>query len=357
MELYVLNRNREIIGVVDHYESLIWTSRYYEPGDFEVYIQASPETLELFAIDNYIIRTTSDMVGVIERIELVSNIEEGDYIIVTGQCLKSLLGRRIIWKQRDISGTVENVMRTLINENAISPTLSYRKIPNLVLGASNGWTDSITAQYTGNNLLETLVELCKIYEYGFKVVLNDNNDFEVQFYKGINRSYEQNTNPFVVFAPEFENMISSDYVRDKTDMKNACNVAGEGEGTARRYYGVGTVSGLDRREMFVDARDISSEVENESGETKTLTTAEYNALLIERGQENLAENNELVEFDGEVESIRQYVFGKDYFLGDIVQVKNKYGVESPSRIIEIIENHDKEGYKVIPTFEKWEVSE
>lgn len=358
MEIYVLNRNREIVGVVDHYESLIWTSRYYESGDFEVYIQASPETIELFAIDNYIIRDTSDMVGIIERVELVSNIEAGDYIIVTGQCAKSLLGRRIIWKQRDISGTVENVARTLINENVISPEASYRAMPNVVLGASNGWTDSISAQYTGNNLLEVIIELCRLYEYGLKVVLNDDKNFEVQFYKGVNRSYEQTANTFVVFSPDFENMISSDYVTDVTDTKNACNVAGEGEGTARKYYGVGTTSGLDRREMFVDARDLSSEVEDETtGETKTLTTAEYNALMIERGQENLAQTKELVEFDGEVESIRQYVFGKDYFLGDIVQVKNKYGVESPSRIIEIIEKHDKEGYSVIPTFEKWEVSE
>ena len=56
MEIYVLNRNREIVGVVDHYESLIWTSRYYEAGDFEIYIQASPETIELFSLDNYVDR-------------------------------------------------------------------------------------------------------------------------------------------------------------------------------------------------------------------------------------------------------------------------------------------------------------
>ena len=363
MELYVLNRNREMIGVVDHYESLIWTPRYYEVGDFEIYIKASPEIIELFAIDNYIVRSTSTMVGIIERVELTTNIESGDYIIVTGRCLKSLLERRIVWKQRYISGTAENVMRTLISENAISPTLSYRAIPNLVLGASNGWSDTISAQYTGDNLLDVVIEICKTFEYGFRVVLNNSKNFEIQFYKGVNRSYEQHINPYVVFSPDFENIISSDYIQDKSTLKNACNVAGEGEGTERKYYGVGTTSGLDRREIFVDARDISSdvetEVETEDGTIETVTTTmpieEYNNLLIERGRESLAENQETISFEGEVESIRQYVYGEDYFLGDIVQVKNKYGVESASRIIEVIENHDKEGYSIIPTFEKWEV--
>ena len=193
--------------------------------------------------------------------------------------------------------------------------------------------------------------------------MNNSKNFEIQFYKGVNRSYEQHINPYVVFSPDFENIISSDYIQDKSTLKNACNVAGEGEGTERKYYGVGTTSGLDRREIFVDARDISSdvetEVETEDGTIETVTTTmpieEYNNLLIERGRESLAENQETISFEGEVESIRQYVYGEDYFLGDIVQVKNKYGVESASRIIEVIENHDKEGYSIIPTFEKWEV--
>lgn len=353
MELYILNTERKTIGHIDDYESLIWTLRYYEPGDFEIYTRASEQALSLLQLDNYVVRTGSDMVGIIESVKIESDPEDGDHIVATGRDLKSILDRRIIWSMTNVSGTVENCIRSLITANAVSPTLAYRAIPNLVLGTAKGFTETMEAQFTGDNLLEVVVNLCKQYEYGFKIILNANKNFEFQLYKGTNRSYNQVGNPFVVFAPEFENIVSSDYVHNKVTLKNACNVAGEGEGTARKMYGVGSTSGLARREMFVDARDISSAQEDET----TLTTEEYNNLLIQRGREKLAENVETITFEGEVESVRQFVFDRDYFLGDIVTVKNSYGVIAHPRVIEVIQSHDENGFSTIPAFSIMEVYE
>ena len=50
-----------------------------------------------------------------------------------------------------------------------------------------------------------------------------------------------------------------------------------------------------------------------------------------------------------------YVLNKDYFLGDIVQVINEYGISATPRIIEIIESEDENGTSVVPTFSTWEV--
>lgn len=353
MDVYILNKDLNAVGLIDDYESLIWTPRYYEPGDFEIYTSASERTLSLLKLDNYVTRVGSDMVGIIESVKIESDPESGDHIIATGRCLKSLLDRRIIWSMTNVSGTVENCMRSLITANAVSPTLTYRAIPKLILGTAQGYTETMEAQFTGDNLLEVVVNLCKQYGYGFKIILNVDKNFEFQLYKGTDRSYNQSVNPFVVFAPEFENIVSSDYEHDKATLKNACNVAGEGEGSARKMYGVGSTSGLDRREMFVDARDLSSETENET----TLTTAEYNNLLIQRGREKLAENPETVTFEGEVESVRQFVFDRDYFLGDIVTVKNSYGVIAHPRVIEVIQSHDENGLLTIPAFSIMEVYE
>lgn len=46
---------------------------------------------------------------------------------------------------------------------------------------------------------------------------------------------------------------------------------------------------------------------------------------------------------------------KDYFLGDIVQVINAYGIRAMPRIIEIIESEDENGASTVPTFSTWEV--
>ena len=37
MDLIVLNTNLDAVSIVDVYESFIWTDRYYEYGDFELF--------------------------------------------------------------------------------------------------------------------------------------------------------------------------------------------------------------------------------------------------------------------------------------------------------------------------------
>ena len=51
MDLMVLNTNLDAIAVVDTYESFIWTDRYYEYGDFELYAPMRTEVLEYFKQD------------------------------------------------------------------------------------------------------------------------------------------------------------------------------------------------------------------------------------------------------------------------------------------------------------------
>jgi len=36
----VLNESFELVAIIDYYKSLIWTERYREAGDFELYLLA-----------------------------------------------------------------------------------------------------------------------------------------------------------------------------------------------------------------------------------------------------------------------------------------------------------------------------
>ena len=53
--------------------------------------------------------------------------------------------------------------------------------------------------------------------------------------------------------------------------------------------------------------------------------------------------------EGTVES-RQYVYKKDYFLGDIVTAISKYGVQTDTQVLEVVETWDETGYTCTPTF-------
>ena len=113
--------------------------------------------------------------------------------------------------------------------------------------------------------------------------------------------------------------------------------------------GVGPPSGFsirdNRRELYTDARDVSSTVDNE-----TLTDSEYKAQLSQRGLENLSENIATKSFEGKVETTRMYRYGEDFFLGDMVQIVNEYGIEGKARVTEFIRSQSKEGLDSYPTF-------
>lgn len=349
MDLLVLNKSLDVIAIVDVYESIIWTERYYEYGDFELYTAMTQDLLNYIKTDNYIQRVGSDRVMIIEEIRIDTDSETGNHITITGRSLESILDRRVIWSQTTISGNLQNGIKKLVNENIISPSKEERKISNFIFKDS---TDSqitgltVEAQYTGDNLYDVISKVCEEKSIGFKVSLNESKQFVFELYAGADRSYEQTNYPYVVFSPNFDNIINSNYLESKENLKNVALVGGEGEGTARKYLAIGNTSGLDRRELFVDARDISSEGED----GQTLTTEQYNELLKQRGNEYLADYTDLVSFEGAVETNIMYKYGVDFFDGDIVQIANEYGHEAKVRILEVVISENEEGNSVYPTF-------
>lgn len=108
MDIYVYNSNLERIGLIDVYQSLIWTKRYYQLGDFELYIPASTGLFEILQKDNILVREDDDSLMVIEHIEITTDVETGNYIIVSGRSIESYLSRRIVRYQTNIDNTVEN---------------------------------------------------------------------------------------------------------------------------------------------------------------------------------------------------------------------------------------------------------
>lgn len=349
MEIYVLNTNFESVAVVDEFESLIWTDRYDEAGDFELYMSMDKRLLEYLRKDYYLWNADSEHMMIIEGINIVSDVEEGNKLIVTGRSLESILDRRIIWGQKVVKGLLQEVIHTLLNECIISPEISERAIDNFIFVESvdpkiTGLT--IDTQYTGDNLYDVIQTLCKKNNIGFKIVLNDSNQFEFSLYCGEDRSYEQSDNPYVIFSPDFENIINSNYLESNKVMKNVTLVAGEGEGAARKTKTVGSHIGLTRRELFTDARDISSDI----GDGQTLTDAEYYEQLEQRGTDSLSEYKEVVSFEGEVEATRMFKYGEDFFIGDIVQIANEYGHEGQACISEFVMSQSESGISMYPTF-------
>ena len=349
MDIFVLNQQFEIIDIIDNYESLIWTDRYSAYGDFELWLPMQTYLLETLQKDNYLYIRESEHVMIIEDFEITTDSEVGSRLAVTGRSLESILTRRIVWGQKTYSGNVQAIIKKMINDAIIAPSVSARKIANFTFKETSDKSvngESIEVQFTGDNLYESVCLLCNVVGAGFKITLDENNKFVFSLYSGDDRSYEQDDNPYVVFSPSFENIIDSHYIETNSSYKNVTLVAGEGEGSNRKTLTVGSASGLARREMFTDARDISSKTQE--GE---LTTAQYNAQLKERGNEYLSEYAATTAFEGRAEATRMFRYGEDFFMGDIVQIVNEFGMESRAHITEIIRSQSESGLEIYPTFE------
>lgn len=262
MEIYVLDGNLQQVGIVDVYKSLIWAKRYWAPGDCELYLPATTESLDLLRIDRYLVRLDDDMVCQIKRIQLDTDPENGNYLIVTGYDVKRLLHTRIIWNTAYIDGNVELAIRSMVND-ALCDSSTYLGQLRLLkktngtqlmqLGRLAGVLFDSTRQISYKNLGVTVEDFCREFKCGYRVTLSaEMLNFELFLGRDLRDS--------IRFSSEYENLVATQYVTDASNLGNVALVAGSGEGPARIKQTYGSFTGSARYEIFVDAKDVSKAV-------------------------------------------------------------------------------------------------
>lgn len=105
-------------------------------------------------------------------------------------------------------------------------------------------------------------------------------------------------------------------------------------------------------ELYVDAKDISEE-EQVEGETVPIPEEKYIELLKTRGSEKLVDPKTASESEIAANST-QYVYNRDYYVGDYVTVEHKrFGMIQPKvQLIGMIEAFDQNGRSLTPTFKE-----
>ena len=273
-DVYVLDQNFDLVYVIDTYQSCIWSKRYVQLGDCEVYLPATPYLMSVLIIGNYLVRQNDDMVCRIRKVQLTTDGENGDYLIVDGKDTKDLCDQRIIWSTMTCNnGLVEDFIRKMVRTTIISPSMLARKMLKadgsalVALGSSAGFTNIVSEQVSYKNLGEKIREYCQKYGWGYKMVLNGST-LNFILYAG---AYRSNT---VFFSDDYENLITTSYILDDTNLGNVALVGGEGEGSARSRDTSGYAEGIDRYEIFVDAKDITHTISWSDLVTAYPTTAD-----------------------------------------------------------------------------------
>jgi len=333
MELYVFDKNRVRIGIVEAFEYLRWTRRYSRCGSFEMKAVAIDENLDLLRIGNFIWKDDDEEAGLIEFVELT--MLEQEFILISGRFATGFLARRIIWGTEILSGDLGTAAGKLLTAHLIAPSNPARKIDKIAytpitLGVT------VNTQISHRNLMEVITDLFDAADAGIKTVfVPEAGTFTIVPYWG--------TDSQAVFSKEYENIIEQIFTQSIVDYASIALVGGEGEGAGRTFVTVGGGEGEDRHETFVDARDLQRESFSD----------DYEEALGFRGLQRLAEHAFVEAFDAGVNLHGNLTYKVDFDIGSKIKaVSKRWGIHVSARITEIEESYDREGMSIAVTFGK-----
>ncbi|WP_017728479.1 siphovirus ReqiPepy6 Gp37-like family protein [Halalkalibacterium ligniniphilum] len=248
-----------------------------------------------------------------------------------------------------LTANAETIMKRYVQNNLITPENPNRKIEQVANAPDGQRGLSLFYQTRYKSLLDELEKLSLTSGLGWFMYLDTANKkwvFDVEEGKDLTSTNTAGNNP-VIFSADFDNIKGAQFVNSDLDYKNVAYVAGQGEGAERRVVVVGDAKGLERHELFVDARDI--EETDENGDP--IPVAEIDERLKSRGLTALAERNREKFFESQILTDGPFKYEKDWNLGDVVttQVK-KWGVTLDARITEVREIYQPSGFQLEVVF-------
>lgn len=356
MEVYILDDLLRRTAVIDVFNSMIWTERWRDKGDFELVVDSSPAMRSLLKTGKQLVITESDRVMEVEFVEDTHDSEGKKTLKVTGPSLERILENRVategmagLGDSSDwvITGTPGDIARHIFQKICVEGILSASDIVPFIKPGSLYTPGSISETATLfsaaipiSSVFSAIKDLCDQYELGFRLVRNyDKSELYFDIYSGDNRTSQQTSLTPVIFSPELENMKNTTEVNSITEYKNVAYVFSKfGSEIVYADNVTAETSGFARRVMFVDANDVDEPA-----------GANLTSILRNKGLDALAKARPITAFDGEIDQYTEYKYGRDYYLGDLVEMRNSDGATNQMRVTEQIFVSDGEGDRSYPT--------
>lgn len=365
MEPFTLTRDFLKEDIIDGFESIIWTERYYGDSQVEMVVPATLDMIQKLPLGVFLGIDESDELMIIESMNI-----ENKKLKVTGISLLSWLNNRFIrttnkhedkyWYES--GGPPGWVLWAIVYYMCVdgSPFLNGTYdigisnpeqfvIPGLGLNAYDDTGDHIKVGIPFGPVYDALHEIATTYEVGMKIVL-EKSTLGFRSYKGLDRTSQQSEYPVVRFSPQMDSLSDIKELQSIAAFKTVAyafapnnpdglaTTPGESRRTEEQY------TGFDLRARMIFAEDITTDMVGGS-------PANLVSLLDSRARDGLAANKFVKAVDGEIVPTSQFKYGIDYNLGDIIEVQGNSGVVQASRIIEYIRSHDSTGEKAYPTVE------
>ena len=350
MQFYILDALNRRQTLVDSYISAVWVERFDKKGELQLVVASTYENRLLFRTGKMIACDLSYRVMLIETAEKAVDDEGRSVINVSGYSLESIFENRVAkdvideletYPTWDLTGTPGAIARQIVHDICVTGILSTSDIitnlveqtilPESMIAESS---TSIDLSLEPQSVYEALTSICTDYALGFRILRNGDNGFlYFDVYSGNNRTSAQTTFPAVIFSPELDSLENTTEYVSTDGMKNVA------------YAFAPTIAA----EIYPDWADPDA-IDFERRVLVVKSDADNIDDLTTDAKTELAKYNRLIAFDGEITASNPFVYDEDYYLGDIVEVRNTDGAASYMRVTEQIISSDANGVKSYPTF-------
>ncbi|MGN0193581.1 MAG: siphovirus ReqiPepy6 Gp37-like family protein, partial [Pseudoramibacter sp.] len=385
----IADHKLQMIGYINDTKSVIWKRGWSTYGDFEIHLTQPNDLLKR---DRWImLNDDPDKFGIIKKV-----VDDSDGRLwnstqdftVYGFEASYILNKRITipddnanknhdgyltWNKQP----AEAIMYDLVKTQITAPADSKRKIEEITIKSHDTPSGHETAFKSRFKAITTDLQTLSEYSgLGYRVTPDfDTGKLVFEVLHGVDRTQEIETiengvitgatvNPNAyVFSQDNKRVKKHTYTHDSSAYKTMAYVAGEGDGADRKIVKISDdLTGLERDEVLIDARDIQSShtevkvndgtLSSDSSTTTTTTSGDEKLTeeqLISRGTEKLqSAYRDVVNYEYESD-VSDY--GDYYDLGDTTTyVDRKNGIRLDQQITAVEETYENGIVTVTPTF-------
>lgn len=362
MDVFVVDRQYRRKHVVDYYISFLWTERYSAKGDFQMVVASTLEAREIFTVGQYMSINESDRL--MEILEVLDHKDADGRRVLTikGYSLEYLLEERVAlspgatqppfwWRTRRTPAShARNLYREICYNNVRDTRNHYNSIDideTPRPGTMPEPSEPQLFEFKPKVLYEAIQEVCQGADLGFAIQIKDQKNmhkmdlpFVYRVYKGYDRTTTSSLHTAVVFAPDLDNLQNTQTLVSSAKEKNVALVICGNMFLHVWPENVPTNLASRNRKVLLVNMDEHTE----------MPESEMIDLMRQRGREALANHRVTEAIDGEIDHYSaRYVYGRDYGLGDLVEMRNADGLTNKMMVTEQIFASDSEGHRWYPT--------
>lgn len=389
MELYTFNLDNpnpsepgtfEVQDVIENFESLIWTERYYGDSECQITFPIDLATAARLPLDIFLGIEESDELLMLDTIQIENGrmMAKGISVLTwlnnrfvrTSKLHKKLTDKfngspgELLWLLLQNAVTVDSVyLNDPDNTDIPQKYMDKLKIPEIGLDEFDLSDDPVTVKVSYGPLYDEMRKIAEAYKIGMKMIfqqkLDPDADVPLLFrsYKGLDKTHNQDPdsddyNDIVRFSAELNSLNNLRQLSSKAIYKTlafafASNIGFDLGSDSGPHAGIAFVedgddenigSGFDCRAMQVFADNIRG--------YDSPTTDDKNdlyAMLANDAKKALAKAVLIQAVDGDISPTNMFLYGRDYRLGDFVEIEGVNGVVSVTQVTEHIISEEASG--------------